>query len=143
MSDQNNAVVLKFMEAMGTNDPKSAAECITPDAVAVAKGFGKFAGSRGADVMIGMIEAFAQMVPTGLRFTISRVIVDGDNVAVEADGNAVTSQGKPYCNQYCFVFTLRDGKISHVNEYFCHVHANEVLWPIVEAMGVGAAEPAS
>jgi NAD(P)-dependent dehydrogenase (short-subunit alcohol dehydrogenase family) len=28
-----------------------------------------------------------------------------------------------------------------VNEYFCHVHANEVLWPIVEAMGVGAAEP--
>jgi hypothetical protein len=78
-------VVLKFMEAMGTNDPKSAAECITPDASRSPRDSASFAGSRGADVMIGMIEAFAQMVPTGLRFTISRVIVDGDNVAVEAE----------------------------------------------------------
>jgi len=28
-----------------------------------------------------------------------------------------------------------EGKITLINEYFCNVHANEVLWPLVAAMG--------
>jgi hypothetical protein len=31
------------------------------------------------------------------------------------------------------VFTLRDGKIKHVNEYFCTKLADEVLYPVVAA----------
>jgi len=133
MSEQNKKVVLQFMEGMGTNNPELAAPCLAPDAAAVAKGYGKFAGRRSADVMISMIDDFKKMMPTGLRFTILNVIAEGDRVAVEAEGNAVTGQGKPYQNQYCFVFTLENGKIKLVNEYFCNVHANEVLWPMVEA----------
>jgi ketosteroid isomerase-like protein len=72
------------------------------------------------------------MMPTGLNFTIHTVTAEGDRVAIEAEGNAVTSQGTPYRNQYCFMFTLADGKIKQINEYFCNVHANEVLWPLVE-----------
>ncbi|MBW8783377.1 MAG: nuclear transport factor 2 family protein [Novosphingobium sp.] len=134
MSEQNKDVVLKFMQAMGTNDPELAAACIAPDAQAVAKGYGKFAGTRKADVMIGMIEAFKQLMPTGLNFTIVNVIADGDRIAVEAEGNATTSAGTAYRNQYCFVFTLEGGKIRNVNEYFCTVHADEVLWPLVAPM---------
>jgi len=132
MSDANKEVALRFMHAMGTNDPETAATCIAPDAVAIAKGYGKFAGARKADVMIGMIEEFKKMMPTGLNFTIHSTIAEGDRVAIEAEGDAVTSLGTPYRNQYCFVFTLADGKIKQVNEYFCNVHANEVLWPLVE-----------
>lgn len=132
MNQQNKDVALQFMEAMGTNDPQLAAACLTPDACAVAKGFGKFAGSRPAATMIGMIEEFKKMIPTGLRFTIKTVVADDDHVVVEAEGDAVTRLGTPYRNQYCFVFTMRDGKIKQVNEYFCNIHANEVLWPLVE-----------
>jgi hypothetical protein len=32
------------------------------------------------------------------------------------------------------VFTLQDGRIRQVNEYFCTIHADEVLWPLVERM---------
>lgn len=141
MNEQNKQVALKFMEAMGTNDPETAATCLAPDAVAIAKGFHKFAGERRADVMIGMIDAFKKMIPDGLRFTIKDVTAEGDRVAVEAEGNAVTSSGKPYCNQYCMVFTLRDGKIKQVNEYFCSKLAEDVLWPELEAME--SAPPAS
>ena len=85
--------------------------------------------------MVGGIELLKTMIPTGLRFKICDVTAEGDRVAVEAEGNAVTAEGTPYCNQYCFVFTVRDGKIVHVNEYFCSKLADEVLWPIAEKAG--------
>jgi uncharacterized protein len=132
MSERNKQVALRFMEAMGTNNPELAAGCLTPDACAVAKGFGKFAGVRPAATMIGMIGEFKKMIPTGLRFAIHTVVADEDHVVVEAEGNAVTRLGTPYRNQYCFVFTMAGGRIKQVNEYFCNVHANEVLWPLVE-----------
>ena len=135
MTDTNTQVALTFMKAMGTNDAALAATCIAPDAVAIAKGHGKFAGTRDAKTMIGTIDAFKEMLPTGLRFTIVSATAGGDRVAVEAEGNGVTCEGKPYRNQYCFVFTLAEGKIRSVNEYFCTVHADEVLWPLVEAQG--------
>lgn len=139
MSEENKRVVLQFMEAMGTNNAALAAPCLADDACAIAKGYGKFAGRREADTMIGMIEAFNALIPSGLRFTIVSVIADGDRVAVEAEGNAQTSAGTAYRNQYCFVFTLAGGKIRQVNEYFCTVHADEVLWPLVEQLQSGAA----
>ena len=61
-------------------------------------------------------------------------IREGDRVAVEFEGNAVTCEGKPYCNQYCMVFTLRDGKIKQVNEYFCTKLADDVLYPAFAAL---------
>ncbi len=138
MNEQNKQVALNFIEAMGTSNPELADACLAPDAFAVAKGFGKFAGTRYRDTMVGMIEEFKKLVPTGLRFTVHTVTADGDRVVVECEGNAVTKEGKPYCNQYCFVFTFANGKIRQVNEYFCNILANEALWPVVEAMGSAA-----
>jgi ketosteroid isomerase-like protein len=135
MSEANRAVALQFMEAMSTNNPELADAVTAPDAVAVARGTGKFAGTRSRDTMVGGIELFKQMIPTGLRFKIGAVTADAERVAVEAEGNAVTAEGTPYCNQYCFVFTIRDGKVAHINEYFCHKLADEVLWPLAEKTG--------
>jgi ketosteroid isomerase-like protein len=38
-------------------------------------------------------------------------------VAVEARGDNITKAGVPYCNTYCFVFRLEDGKLKEVTEY--------------------------
>lgn len=134
MSEQNKDVVIKFIEAMSTSDPQAAAPCLAPDAFTMAKGFSKFAGARHYDTIIGTIGAFKTLLPTGLGLTINSITTEGDRVVVEAEGNAVTSDGKPYCNQYCFVFTVKNGKIKQVNEYFCTKLAEDVLWPLVEAM---------
>ena len=134
MSEQNKQVVVTFIKAMGASDGAAAAPCLDPEAFTVAKGFGKFAGIRRFETIIGTIEALKQLVPTGLRPTIHSVTAEGDRVVVEWEGNAVTSEGTPYCNQYCMVFIVRDGKIRQVNEYFCTVLADRVLWPLVEPM---------
>ena len=133
MSEQNKQVVLKFIQAMGTNDPDTAATCLTPDAFTLAKGFSKFAGVRRWETIVATIEQFKKLVPTGLRPEIHTVTGEGDRVVVEFEGHATLSNGKPYCNQYCMVFTLHAGKIKQVNEYFCTKLADEVLYPLVAA----------
>ena len=70
---------------------------------------------------------------SGLRPAIHTVTAEGDRVVVEFEGDATLSNGERYCNQYAMVFTLRDGKIKQVNEYFCTILADKVLYPLVAA----------
>jgi ketosteroid isomerase-like protein len=135
MSEHNKEVVIRFIEAMGSSNAAAAVPCLDPEAFTVAKGFGKFAGVRPYATVVGTIDAFKKLLPTGLRPTIKSVTAEGERVVVEWEGNAVTSDGKPYCNQYCMVFTMRDDRIKQVNEYFCTILADEVLWHLVAGMG--------
>jgi ketosteroid isomerase-like protein len=138
MSEANKAVALQFIRAMSENDPVSAAECLASDARAVATGNSHFKGARDARMMVDGIEAFKALLPGGLQLTVHSAIAEGDQVAVECEGNATTAAGTRYDNRYVFVFTLRQGKIVLVNEYFCTVLANEVLWPLAQsAAGLG------
>lgn len=134
MSETNKQVVLQFIDAMGTSDPQKADLCLAPDAFTDAKGFCKLSGIRHRDTIVGTIGAFQKLLPTGLRPDIKRVIAEGDDVVVEFEGNATTLDGKAYNNQYCMVFTLSNGKIKQVNEYFCTKLAEDVLWSSVQAM---------
>ena len=133
-TEVNKAVVKTFIEAMGRSDGASAAPCLASDAFTLAKGFGNFAGVREYDTIVGTIDAFKQLLPTGLCPEFKSFTAEGDRVVVEFEGNATTCDGKPYNNQYCMVFTLSEGKIKQVNEYFCTKTADDVLWPLVEAM---------
>ena len=134
MSELNKAIVLRFIQAMGSSDGKTAATCLATDAFTNAKGYGKFAGIRRYETIVGTIDAFNKLLPTGLRPDIKSVTAEGDRVVVEFEGNAKTCAGTDYHNQYCMVFTLADGRIKQVNEYFCTIHAEAVLWPLVEKM---------
>ena len=136
MSEQNKQVVLKFMEAMAQGDADAAAPCLAPDAFTLAKGFGKFAGVREYDLILATIGAFKNLVPEGMQPVIRSVTAEGDRVVVEFEGNATLSNGASYCNQYCMVFTLSDGRIKQVNEYFCTLLADEVLFPLIAAAGL-------
>ncbi len=55
------------------------------------------------------------------------VLADGDHAVVLAKGHAETVDGKVYANDYCFVFTLHDGKIVAVREYMDTKLADAVL----------------
>lgn len=134
MSEQNKQVVLTFIGAMGRGDAAAAAPCIAEDTFTLAKGFGKFAGVRTHDTILATIGAFKQIMPSGMEPTILSVTAEGERVVVEFEGNGTLINGESYCNQYCMVFSLRDGKIRQVNEYFCTILADEKLWPLVAGM---------
>ena len=117
MSEQNKQVVLTFIEAMGKGDAAAAAPCLAPDAFTLAKGFGKFAGVRTHDTILATIAAFSKLVPAGMHPDIHSVTAEGDRVVVEFDGNATLCNGESYCNEYCMVFSLRDGKIKSARHF--------------------------
>ena len=136
MSEESVKVVLDFLEAMSTSDAEKADKCVAENAFTVAKGYGKFSGKRNRDTMVGTIAAFKEVLPTGLNIEVKSVTSQDQRVVVEFEGNAKTAEGTPYKNQYCMVFTLADGLIEQVNEYFCNVHADEVLWPLISKMNI-------
>jgi ketosteroid isomerase-like protein len=59
---------------------------------------------------------------------------EGDRVAVEFEGDATLANGERYCNQYCMVFTFGDGKIKHVNEYYCTILADQKIGPLLSGV---------
>ena len=71
------------------------------------------------------LDAFARLKMRDVQITVGE---DGTIVFVEARGDYVSKEGKPYNNVYVFKFVLKDGKIAKVFEY-----AN----PVTYAMLVG------
>lgn len=131
MIEANKQVALKFLNAMNEADAEGMAECLAPDAFTITKGFGKVSGRRDRKTMLATTAAFKEIVPTGFRPKLEKVVAEGDSVIIEFEGNAVLGNGKPYCNQYVFVFTFADGKIKQLNEYFCTVLADAMILPLL------------
>ncbi|WP_300299198.1 nuclear transport factor 2 family protein [Ferrovibrio sp.] len=63
------------------------------------------------------------------RVRAERFIAEGDMVAVEARGDAVTNDGQPYRNRYCLVCRMRDGKVVELTEYADTALIDRVLGP--------------
>ena len=135
MSEANKQVALEFLQAMSDGDAEGMGRGTTPDAETFTKGFGQVSGWRNRETMLATAAAFREIVPTGFRPKIHKVVAEGDTVVLEFEGNAELSNGKPYCNQYVFIFTFRDGKIRQLNEYFCTVLADSTILPLLAAKG--------
>lgn len=133
MSEANKKVALKFLHAMSEGDAIGQGECMTADAATNTKGFAGVSGQRNRETMLATVEAFKELVPTGFRPRIEKVVAEGDTVVVEWEGNAVLSNGEPYCNQYVFIFTFEGDKIKLLNEYFCTVLADRTILPLLAA----------
>ena len=134
-NEANKQVALDFLAAMDRGDAELMARCITPDAVTITKGFAQVSGPRDRDTMLATTAAFLDVVPTGFRPRIEKVVAEGDTVVLEFEGDAVLSNGAPYCNQYVFVFSFAGGKISRLHEYFCTVLADTKIMPLLAQKG--------
>ena len=131
MSEANKQVALDFLTAMSEADVEGQAACLTPDAFTITKGFAGVSGQRNRETMLATVEAFREIVPTGFRPRIEKVVAEGDTVVIEWEGNAELSDGTPYGNQYVFIFTFENGKIKQLNEYFCTVLADSTILPLL------------
>lgn len=66
-----------------------------------------------ADLLIPLAHQLAGAnVVSALRF-----IAEDDVVVVEGKNHSTTRAGLPYPNQYCWVMTMRDGRVAEITEY--------------------------
>jgi ketosteroid isomerase-like protein len=71
----------------------------------------------GKQAVIGELFAALRRKMDRVTTIAHRFIAEGDHVVVEARGANTTKAGLPYCNTYCFVFRLAEGKLAEVTEY--------------------------
>jgi len=120
---------------MDAGDSAAMSRLLTDDAFTNTQGFAGVSGQRSREMMLATTNAFKEVVPTGFRPKMKKVVAEGDFVVLEFEGDAVLSNGEPYCNQYVFVFSFENGKIKQLNEYFCTVLADKVILPLLAKKG--------
>jgi ketosteroid isomerase-like protein len=73
---------------------------------------------RGKPAILGdLIAPLRRALAPPLKIHARRFIDAGDIVVVEARGQNVTCDGRPYENEYCYVFEFRDGRVAALTEY--------------------------
>ena len=74
--------------------------------------------SRGPDEVASKLFApLAAALSGPVRFTVDRLVAEGDIVVMEARGEATSAAGRPYSNRYCIVFRLAGGKLAEITDY--------------------------
>jgi uncharacterized protein len=73
---------------------------------------------RGKKALLSDLYGLLGTLTTGPSKTIpNNIVADRDYVVVEARGEMTTKDGRPYNNEYCLVYRLKDGKIVEIREY--------------------------
>lgn len=76
---------------------------------------GTFKGKQ--DLITRLLAPLAAQVEGGMSITPDNLIADGDFVAMQAHGKALSKNGQRYDNTYCHVFRFAGGKVQEVTEY--------------------------
>jgi ketosteroid isomerase-like protein len=132
-ADARSAVIALY-QAYGSRDPAQIRACLTEDAVwiappgnatQVALGLGD-AGDAGAPdgsnnlgrdaIADFMAHRFGQLF-TGVTNEVRHILADGDHAVIEHRLSATLPNGRPYVNDYCFVFRVENGRVAEIREY--------------------------
>jgi len=124
-------VVLDYMDALATGDFAALRAFFTPRTTWTLAG--DLPVSRtwtGPDEILGeFVPAMvARLVPETMEFEFEGVIAEGERVLAEWNTRALARSGGRY-DQHCLaVFTVHDGRITSVREYFDTLHAHDIVF---------------
>lgn len=118
-TDENRELVRHTWDAIVRGEVKTAfaamSDAVTwtiPGSIAGLSGI-----KRGKDEIIGFLRRVAKTFPGGLTSEVRHIYADGNAVILEMTNRGTTATGRPYMNDYCFVFDVRDGQIRAIREY--------------------------
>lgn len=117
--EKNKRVVRAFYEAGNSGNIDAALGLMDENVTWLNMGSTKLSGTYNGkqDLLDNLIGPLFSQLEAGIESTVQRMIAEADYVAVQVNGRAKTTSGKPYNNTYCHVFRICDGKIIEVTEY--------------------------
>lgn len=82
-------------------------------------GTSKYSGTYNGkqEVINKLLAPLGAQLEGGLSITPDNFIADGDFVAMQSRGKAMSKNGKPYNNTYCQIFRIANGKVQEMTEY--------------------------
>jgi ketosteroid isomerase-like protein len=124
-TEQNKQLVTDFFARLSANDLAGALSSLAEDATWWIAGKPESlpaAGSYHKEKIARLIGGMGSQLKDGMRMTVKGLIAEGDRVAVEAESYGELKNGRVYNQEYHFLITVRDGKISAVKEYLDTQH---------------------
>lgn len=128
MSD-NRQIVEGFFAALNEGAIAKAFTAVSDDVSWWVPGALPFSGTKNKAGYLQIAGMIQKGFPSGLRFELGGVTVDGDRVAVEAQSRGTHTNGKTYNNHYHFLFVVRGGQIVAVKEYMDTQHLAWLIAP--------------
>ncbi|MFN0090713.1 MAG: nuclear transport factor 2 family protein [Acidimicrobiales bacterium] len=129
-TEATRQLVQRFLEARAAYDAATIDGLLADDAVwAPPKtvGIGPFEGRETCVKALtgGAIGKIFDM--STLKRTVTKLLADGDTAVALQHLSATTVKGEAYENDYCWVYTCKDGKISRLDEYTDTLHAGRIM----------------
>ena len=115
----NKELVRHLYSELSRGNSRPLREHLADDVVWTIIGSTRLSGtSRGPDEVVSKLFApLAAALSGPVRFTVDRLVAEGDIVVMEARGEATSAAGRPYNNRYCIVFRLAGGKLAEITDY--------------------------
>ena len=129
-TEATRSLVQQFIAARSAGDVEGIAELLADDAVwrlPVSATFGPFEGRDTVAKALGGGVTGTLFDMSTIRRDVHKMVVEGDTAVVQQRLSATTLQGREYVNEYCWVYTCRDGKITRLEEYADTLHAAQVF----------------
>jgi uncharacterized protein (TIGR02246 family) len=129
-TDATRSLVQQFIAARAAGDVEGMAAALADDAVwrlPQSATFGPFEGRDAVAKALGGGVTGTLFDLSTLRRDVRKMVVEGDTAVVQQRLSATTLQGREYVNEYCWVYTCRDGKIALLEEYADTLYASRVF----------------
>jgi len=118
-TDRNKQIVLAAYAALNAGDFAGYYDRMADDVEITYYGSHRFSRAyKGKeDIAKNFVPPLRERLEGSIKLRVKNAIAEGDQVVVEAQGEARTKDGHDYNNLYCIVLHLRDGKIATIREY--------------------------
>ena len=123
--EQNKKLAAEFFDRFSANDVAGALDAMTSDAtwwIAGKPGQSPVAGEHSKEKIARVLYNMVKQLKNGMKMTVKHSIAEGDKVALEVESYGELQNGRIYNQEYHFMMTIRDGKISAVREYLDTQH---------------------
>ncbi|MDH3684127.1 MAG: nuclear transport factor 2 family protein [Acidimicrobiia bacterium] len=138
-TEETRKLIDTYYRALTSGDRDTVASLVADDCVWLPPSTADFGPIEGGDAVVaeltGDVVKRTFDISKPFNLDVRSVIVDGDKAVVQQRLTATAkATGAEYDNQYCWVYTCRDGRIVHMEEYADTLLASRVMgWDQAEA----------
>jgi ketosteroid isomerase-like protein len=130
-TEATRALIQRYYEVLPKGNKDLIAELLSEDCVWYPPASAPLEVVRGRDAVAqtfaGDIVKTTFDLKQPFALDVRKTVVDGDTAVVQQRITATTKAGNAYDNQYCWVYTCRDGKIAQMEEYADTVIASRAM----------------
>jgi uncharacterized protein len=116
---ENKQIISTMFAELSKGNAAAFLDAMADDVKFTLQGATRFSGTFNGkqELMAKLFEPLTAVLEEMIALTPYNLIADGDYVAMQSHGKAMTKSGRPYNNSYCQIFRIAGGKVKEVTEY--------------------------